>query len=28
MGEITKKLTSETKTLVYLKGTIDGRVID
>ncbi len=28
MSEITKKLTRETKTLVYLKGTIDGRVID
>jgi hypothetical protein len=28
MGEITKKLTRETKTLVYLKRTIDGGIID
>lgn len=28
MGEITKKLTSNTKSLVYLKRTIDGRIVD
>lgn len=28
MGEVTKKLTPKTKSLVYLKRTIDGRIID
>ena len=28
MGEVTKKLTCEMKSLVYLKRTIDRRVID
>jgi hypothetical protein len=28
MGEVTKKLTPEMKSLVYLKRTIDGRIID
>jgi hypothetical protein len=28
MGEVTEKLTPETKSLVYLKGTIDGGIID
>jgi hypothetical protein len=28
MGEVTKKLTPQTKSLVYLERTIDGRIID
>jgi hypothetical protein len=28
MGEVTKKLTRKTESLVYLKGTVDGRIID
>ena len=28
MGKVTKKLTRQTKSLVYLKRTIDGRIID
>jgi hypothetical protein len=28
MGEVTKKLTPQTKSLVYLKRTIYGRIVD
>jgi len=28
MGKVTKKLTRQTKSLVYLKRSIDGRIID
>jgi hypothetical protein len=28
MGEVTKELTRQTESLVYLKRTIDGRIID
>jgi hypothetical protein len=28
MGEVTKKLPRETKSLVYLKRTIYGRIVD
>lgn len=28
MGEVTKKLTRQTESLVYLERTIDGRIVD